>query len=237
MTVVPEESGVSDEPGSGPTEGGVTISVRGESHVDVPPELGTVHLAVRATDRDATTAYERVLRRTADLSAELTNLHESGLVLRWSVDPVSRWEDHEPTSSRRLHEVRQTVRFTMPNREHIADWLSTSADDDSLEIHGVDWSLTDETTHRLLREVRAAALSDARARAQDYADAAGLGRPQLTALSDTGLLDGAGGAELFGARLRSGSGDDLGQSVRPEDIRVTAEVEARFTAIGSGRLT
>jgi uncharacterized protein YggE len=234
MTGVPEGSGVFEEPGSRRPDGGVTISVRGESHVDVPPELGTVQVAVRATDRDATKAYERVLRRTSELSEHLTNLHESGVVLRWSVDPLSRWEDIEPTSSRRLHEVRQAVRFTMPSREHIAEWLSTSAEDDGLEINGVGWSLTDETTRRLLREVRAAAVADARARAQDYADAAGLDPPRLTALADTGLLDGGGGAELFSARLRSGSGDDLGQSVRPEDIRVSAEVEARFNAIGSG---
>ena len=209
---------------------GVTITVRGESHTDAPAELGTVHVAVRASDKDATAAYERVVRRTAELSAELTTLQDSGVVLRWSVDPVSRWSDHEPKSSRRLHEVRQTVRFTMPGPEHVADWLSAVADDESLESHGVQWSLTDETSGRLRREVMAAAVADARVRAQDYADAAGLGPPRLTALSDTGLLGSGGGAEVFSARLRSGGAEDLGQTVRPEDIRVSAEVEARFTA-------
>ena len=206
----------------------MTISVRGEGHLDAQPELGTVHLAVRATDRDSTAAYERVLRRTAELSAELENLQDSGVVVGWSVDPVSRWWDHEPKSSRRLHEVRQTVRFTMPGREHVIDWLSAADDDDSLASDGVRWSLTEETTARLLREVRAAAVADARARAQDYAEAAGLGAPRLAALADTGLLAGHGGAEM--ARLRSGVGEELAQTLRPEDIRVAAEVEARFTA-------
>lgn len=215
------------------TSGGpgvVTISVRGESHVDVPAELGTVTAAVHASDRDATAAYERVVRRTAELSAELASLQESGVVLHWSVDPVSRWWNHEPSTSRRLHEVRQTVRFTMPGRDHVADWLSAAAADESLAQGGVWWSLTDETTNRLLREVRAAAVTDARARAQDYADAAGLGSPRLTALSDTGLLGGTGGPELASSRLRSAGGDEVGQTVRPEDIRVAAEVEARFSA-------
>jgi uncharacterized protein YggE len=223
-------TGVPTDSSSGGAGGVVTISVRGESHLDAQPELGTVHMAVRASDRDATAAYERVLRRTADLSAELTNLQDSGVVLRWSVDPVSRWWDHQPVSSRRQHEVRQTVRFTMPGREHIAQWLGDTADDESLTSDGVQWSLTDETTSRLLREVRAAAVADARARAQDYADAAGLGAPRLVALSDTGLLGGAGGAEVFSARLMSGAADELAQTVRPEDIRIAAEVEARFTA-------
>ena len=212
--------------------GNVTISVRGESHVDAPAELGTVHVTVRANDRDAASAYERVVRRTAELSAELTRLQDSGVVSRWSADPVSRWWDHEPKSSRRTHEVRQTVRFTMPGPEHVADWLNTAADDDSLDSHGVAWSLTDETSSRLLQEVRTAAVADARARAQDYADAAGLGSPRLTALSDTGLLGGTGGAEMFSSRLMSGSApDELGHTVRPDDIRVSAEVEARFTAV------
>jgi uncharacterized protein YggE len=209
---------------------GVTITVRAESHADAPAELGTVNVAVRASDRDATAAYERVLRRTAQLSAELTSLQDSGLVLRWSVDPVSRWSGHEPKSARRVHEVRQSVRFTMPGPEHVADWLSAAADDESLDSYGVHWTLTDETSSRLRREVMAAAVTDARARAQHYADAAGLGPPRLTALSDIGLLGSAGGAEMFSARLRAGGADDLGQTVRPEDIRVSAEVEARFTA-------
>ena len=187
-----------------PSDQDVTISVRGESHVDAPAELGTVHVAVHATDRDAAAAYERVVRRTAELGAELTALQDSGAVLRWSADAVSRWSDHEPKSSRRLHEVRQTVRFTMPGPEHVADWLSAAADDESLDSHGVQWSLTDETNSRLQREVRAEAVADARVRAQDYADAAGLGSPRLTALSDTGLLGGSGGVEMASFRLRSG---------------------------------
>lgn len=217
-------------PANADPEGTVTISVRGESHVDAPAELGTVHVAVRASDRDGTAAYERVLGRTAELSTELTNLQDSGVVLRWSVDPVSRWWDREPKSSRRQHEVRQAVRFTMPHRDHVADWLTAAAADETLEFNGVRWSLTDETKSRLLREVRAAAVADARARAQDYADAAGLGSPRLTALSDAGLLQGPGGAEMASARLMSGVADDTGQTVRPEDIRVLAEVEARFVA-------
>lgn len=209
----------------------VTISVRGESQVDAPAELGTVHVTVHASDRDGKAAYERVLRRSADLSAELTNLQDSGVVLRWSVDPVSRWWNSEPKSSRRQHGVRQTVRFTMPGPEHVADWLGAAADDETLDSHGVEWSLTDETSGRLLREVRAAAVADARARAQDYADAAGLGSPRLTALADTGLLSDSGGREAFSPRLRSHSAvHELGQTVRPEDIRVSAEVEARFVA-------
>jgi uncharacterized protein YggE len=133
--------------------------------------------------------------------------------------------------------VRQTVRFTMPGREHVAAWLSASADDDSLTCDGVGWSLTDETTRRLLREVRAAAVADARARAQDYADAAGLGPPRLTALADSGLLGGASGAEGHSLRLMTAAAEDVGQALRPEDIRVAAEVEARFTAGGQGSPT
>ena len=211
---------------------GVTISVRGESHLDAPAELGTVTVAVRASDRDPAAAYDRVVRKTAQLSAKLTSLVESEAVLRWSVGPVSRWWNHDPGSSRRQHEVRQVVRFTMPGRAHVAEWLSSTADDGGLESDGVHWSLTDETRSRLLREVRAAAVADARARAHDYADAAGLGLPRLTALSDTGLLGGGGGVEMASARLMSDAADDLGQTLRPDDIRVTAVVEARFTASG-----
>jgi uncharacterized protein YggE len=223
-------SAVPESAGTGP-DAFVTISVRGESHVEAPAELGTVTVAVHASDRDGTAAYERVLTRTAELSAELTKLQESGAVVRWSADAVSRWWSHEPKSSRRRYEVRQIVRFTMPGPEPIADWLSATADDQSIAPHGVQWSLTDQTTSRLLREMRAAAVAEARTRAQDYADAAGLGPPRLTALSDTDLLGSAGGAEMVGARLMSGGGDELGQTVRPEDIRVAAEVEARFTAV------
>jgi uncharacterized protein len=213
--------------------GTVEISVRGESHVDVPAQLGTVSVVVWASDREAAAAYDRVVSRTAALAGGLAELADAGVVLRWSADPVERYSDEDPGSSRRKHRAHQFVRFTMTDRDRLTDWLGVAATDETLRAEAVQWSLTDEESDRRQRAARTEAVADARRRAQDYADAAGLGPVRLTALADVGLL-GETGAET-GGRLRAMSaGMDLAMTVRPEGIRVSAQVDARFTAEPTG---
>lgn len=83
------------------------------------------------------------------------------------------------------------------------------------------------------QHVRTWAVQDAAARAQEYADALDLGQVRPVAVADAGMLgDGlqpSGFAEA--AFVRGGNGPQGGDlALSPEDIEVSATVDARFVA-------
>ena len=106
-------------------------------------------------------------------------------------------------------------------------------DTDGFTVSQVNWALTSKRRDELFKEVRTLAVRDAAARAQLYADALGPGKVSPRALADAGML----GAELHPEHgsaigyLRaeaapSGGGPDV--QLVPEDIKVSAAVDARF---------
>jgi uncharacterized protein YggE len=77
-------------------------------------------------------------------------------------------------------------------------------------------------------------VQDAARRAQEYADALGLGKVRPVAIADAGMLGGGlrpmagGGAEYMRMASAKDSGGEL--ELSPEDIEVSVEVDARFVA-------
>jgi len=105
-------------------------------------------------------------------------------------------------------------------------------------VASIDWELLDATRDALLTEVRTKAVQDAAAKALVYARAAGLTAVTATAIADPGLLGSpdtppqplgaAGGApRMFAAKAMS---DSSPLAFTPQELEVTAQVEARFAA-------
>ncbi|WP_454138391.1 SIMPL domain-containing protein [Microbacterium paulum] len=99
----------------------------------------------------------------------------------------------------------------------------------------MEWQLTPETNARVERETAARAVAVAVDRATAYATA--LGKRTVTPLevADAGLLSGDGTPPVAAPRMfaRAASADVAPSAVefRPDDVVVTAAVEARFTTI------
>lgn len=85
------------------------------------------------------------------------------------------------------------------------------------------------------REVRHQAVLDAVQRATDYAVALGLASVDVVALADVGMLGGDGRSAQMAEMQMQGAATAFRASgapfaVNPQDVAVSAAVDARFTA-------
>ena len=123
--------------------------------------------------------------------------------------------------------------MTFQDLEALGGFLDDVGTRDGVTVDQLSWALTDEQERDTARDVRRRAVLDAVERARDYADAAGFGDVTVVAIADVGLLDEPGAGRRMksvhdGASTLGFAGGPL--SFSPEDIVVSAEVEARFVA-------
>lgn len=210
----------------------VTIRVRGSHRVKVAPERGTVHAAVVYDGPHAEPVLSQVQATCAAVADSLREL-EGGAVVRWSTGQV-QVSAHRPWSESGtqlplVHQARVEVLAEFADPAALGSWLTGAAERGGA-VEWVDWTLTDERRVQVEREVRQAALADAVVRAQDYADALGLGDPQVVTVADTGLLAPPQPQEMRLAAAYSDSGRP-GLVIEPADLEVAAEVEAEFVIV------
>ena len=87
----------------------------------------------------------------------------------------------------------------------------------------------------MVTEVRSRAVKDAADKARVFAQAIGLGQVNAVAIADPGMLgvSGSGPApspKIMRAAAMYDGGGDAGLDFTPEDIEVSASVDARFEA-------
>ena len=100
-------------------------------------------------------------------------------------------------------------------------------------IAGIDWALTAARREQLIGQVRRAAVQDAVAKAQAYADAVGAGTVRVVAIADAGMLgEGLHPTQAPSAKFARAVAADSGGPVEftPEDIATAAEVDVRCLA-------
>lgn len=109
------------------------------------------------------------------------------------------------------------------------------AEIEGFRVAQVKWTLTEKQRATLLADVRTHAVRDAVTRAQHYADALGLGAVAPVAIADAGMLNTTPESGPQAAYLRAGpaGGAPVAELV-PEDIEVSATVDARFVAEPTG---
>ncbi|GAA4395498.1 SIMPL domain-containing protein [Tsukamurella soli] len=217
----------------------VEITVRGSHRVHAPAERGTVALTVALENRSAESVFAAVAQSAEILTERIRRLHDpvSGPVTWWSARRLETWArrpwNQDGKELPLKHHAR--VRFQVKFRDFDALSRFTA---DAIEVHGVEvddtvWTLTEKRRDAVVSDVRAAAVRDARARAQAYADALALGPVVPVAIADPGML---GTAEPAGpiAEFRSAAmpaapaGGGRQVSLTPEEITVEQQVDARF---------
>lgn len=214
------------------------FSVRGSAWAEEPPERGVVRLSLSFEGPSAPPVYEQLvaaLDRVRDSIGPLTG--DDGAISEWSTQTVRTWADrpwHE--RGKRLPLVHHaSVSAVVEFRDFgaLSRWVGEHVEGTAgFTVSGVSWTLTEERRRAVERDVRARAVREAAGRAQEYADALDLGPVRPVAVADIGMLSDPGpvGAAPMMAAVRdfTESAPELG--FEPEDIRVTAAVDARFVA-------
>lgn len=217
----------------------VTITVRGEHEARIAPERAIAHISASADGPERGPVVEKIAALVSPVRDDLTARKASGAITDWTSQRVSVWADRPWNNEGRqldlVHHATVELSVTFTDFMLLSDWLSEIAAREGLQVGSVSWELTPETRARIEREVAARAVSVAVERATAYAHA--LDRDTLTPveIADLGLLtDGDASAGEAMRMMKSSMAMDAAGSAmadfHPDDIIVTAGVEARFRA-------
>jgi uncharacterized protein YggE len=118
-------------------------------------------------------------------------------------------------------------------------WITEVSENEGVQVDGITWRLTPDSRRLTEAAVAAEAVRVAVDRATSYASAIGLSTVTPLEIADLGLLTHGGegtapGPEMMRMAKASFAADAVGSGpameFEPEDIVVTAAVEARFSA-------
>jgi hypothetical protein len=216
------------------------ITVRGNFGAFQPPERGTVHASIAYEGPAMEPVYDWVAR---DLEAVKTSVAalksgDHGPVTWWSAQQLRTWSNRPWNQDGEqlplVHHASVGIEVKFRDFTALSRWVGEHVvNTDGFRVSHVEWALTSKRRDELSLHVRTQAVRDAAARAQQYADALGLGEISPVAIADAGMLganlhpDGGAGIGF----LRAGSPpSDGGADIElvPEDIEVSATIDARF---------
>jgi hypothetical protein len=218
-----------------PTE----ITVRGTFSAFQTPERGTVHATIAFEGPAMEPVYDRVARGLEAVKASVTALKtgDHGPVTWWSAQQLRTWSNRpwnkDGIQLPLVHHASVGIEVKFRDFSSLSRWVGQHiANTEGFKISHVEWALTSKRRTELQRQVRTRAVEDAVVRAQQYADALGLGKIRPVAIADAGMLganlqpQGGVGAAYLRVGATSGGGPDV--ELVPEDIEVSATVDARF---------
>ena len=222
----------------------VIITVRGEHETRVAPEEAVVHLSVRAEGPERGEVVEKISALTAPLRDDLAARKLAGGVSDWSSQRVSLWANrpwnNEGKQLALVHYASVEVTATFTDIAALSWWMSEVSQRDGVQIDNLVWRLSSDSARLTEGAVASQAVRVAVDRATAYANAIGLGNVTPLEIADLGLLT-RGGAEsappapqgmlrMAKASFAADSAGTPAMEFQPEDIVVSAAVEARFSA-------
>jgi uncharacterized protein YggE len=222
------------------------ITVQGRFSAFYPAERATVEVSVHREAARRQPAFAGTLAASETVRESIVALHDhsAGPVTWWASDSIQVWTEKPwNNEGKQLPPVFHarigfTVKFS--DFDALAQWIEAVSATDSVSIGQITWALTEARTTGVTAEVRSRAVKDAVAKASVYAQSIGLGSVHAVAIADPGMLGdqvhGGGGPEAAFMRVAKigggggGGGSEPALSLKPEDIEVSAVVDARFVA-------
>lgn len=215
----------------------VEITVAGRADAQYPPERCTVHLRIAVESDKKATAHSAVTATLADVRKRVEKLFDAdkGPINWWSADQL-RTSQHRPYNQDGkqlpfVYEASVQVDVKFSDLSGVGPFVERVGEVDNVTVNGLEWALTALSLDGSTQHIRDLAVRDAVAKATTYARSLGLGTVTPVAVADPGLLGrGSAGGAVGNARFMAAKAGGGGLELKPEDITITAEVEARFEA-------
>ena len=212
------------------------ITVRGSFTAFERPERGTVHATISYEGPVMEPVYARVAGDLENVKASISPLvdTDNAAATWWSADQMRTWSrrpwNQDGKQLPLVHHASVDVEVKFRDFSALSRWVGQHiADTDGFRVSRVEWALTANRREALEKEVRTRAVRDAAARAQEYADALGLGPVRPIAVADAGMLGSQPESGPASAFMRAGAvGGAPDVELVPEHIEVSAAVDARF---------
>lgn len=220
----------------------VVITVRGEHETRIAPERAIAHITIRAEGPERGAVVERMAALTEPVRDDLVSRKTAGTVVEWTSQRMAVWSERPwNQDGKRLapvHYASVDVTVTFTDFAVLSWWAGEVVEREGVQFGWIDWQLTPDTRATIERDAATEAVRVAIRRADAYASALGLEKVTPIEVADVGLLSRqdrpeAGPRPMMMARAAF-AGDSAGSTppvqLQPEDIVVSAAVEARFVA-------
>lgn len=205
------------------------VTVRGEARLEAPPDLATVSLTIHSTGSSADAVRDDLARASAQVrelleerSSAVSRFNTSGL----HVAPVF---GHKSGTKITGYRGSFSTSIEVTDFDALSDLVFALTPLPNSQVDGPWWSLRPENP--VHREVRLAAITDARRRAEDYAAAVEMSVADLLEISD--LETGGWGSQ---ARTRAFAMDAAESQpafdFEPAVQSVSGQVTVRYTISG-----
>lgn len=209
------------------------LTVRGTATREVTPDRAVLTLGLDAVAEHAEEALALLAEGSDLLDRVLDGAGDRVLARRPSAIRVVPRHDAGPRGPiLRGQAAERSVVTELRADGEVGELISSAVAESGARVHALQWSVDpDNPVHSGLR---AAAVGDARTKAEDYADAAGMRLGPLRWLAEPGLAPdrpARGEQEMALTALRAsapGGGEPPILDLRPEDVRLSATVEASY---------
>ena len=217
-----------------------TITVRETTEHRQAPECGTARLSIESHGHSKAHVHDWVQATLDILRTQIETMRDdhNGPVTWHSVSNVRTWS-WKNKDGQVLFEESVDVRVKFKDFAVLGKWLGDVLRRDGVRLRHIDWTITQSHKDRLLIDLRQRAVRMAREKANQYASAIGLHVVAVEAIADVGLLKPLAPTGLPGdaiAASRASMSADLGPAssdsyrLSPEDVLLTAAVDAQFLA-------
>lgn len=207
-----------------------TITVMGLGSASGAPDIANLEIGVETTNSDLATAYaqtneriDAVIRALVEAGVAREDIRTVGLNVyqdRYGGPNPQMSENGEPTP---VYIVSNNIRVTVRDIANVPTVLNAAIDAGANNIYGLNFGIED--TDALASEARAAALQDARQKAQELA---GLAEVELGGI--VSIVETTGGFDPYNqfAMESAGLGGGGGASVEPGQLSVNVQLQVTF---------
>jgi uncharacterized protein YggE len=217
------------------------ITVQGNFSALYPPERVTVSLSLHHDAAERGPAFSATVASSNEVHNSINRLVDvdAAAIVRWSSDSVQVWSERPWTSDGTLtaevFHARATVSVTFGTIASLAPWIEEVVALSGVNVDALEWALTPARLTATTTEVRSRAVQDAVTKATVYAQALGLATVRAIAVADPGMLgdqvQGSAPVAAKFSRMATSTEGAPALSLTPEQIEVTAAVDARFVAL------
>lgn len=210
-----------------PASGFRNITVIGQGEAAGPPDLATINAGVQTlaatvaeSSRDNQAIIERIMRALDEEGIEAKDIQTAD----YSIWPE---QQHDPRGSGEItitgYRVNNTVRVTVRDIERLGKVIAAVTDAGANAIHGIGFSVEDSAA--LEASARAAAMADARTRAESLAELAGvdLGRVMQVSMSPGGGYP----VPMMGGRMEMANSASV-PGISTGQLSITVQVQVTY---------
>lgn len=204
-----------------------TITVVGEGTVNVEPDTAQVNIGVEIVEPDVKTANTKATETIDAIIAALQaqginnqNLQTSNLNI-WIERPYT---PEGAPSDRALYHVSNQVNVTIRDLSKVGAILDAAIQAGANNMYGVTFKLADPST--LESDTRSQAIDDARAKAEELAQLAGVELGDVISVSE---VIGSGSGSFYNTQFSAEGLGGGGGGITPGELQMTTQLQVVFS--------